>query len=714
MSMTTAGEVDGSSTSSVRKRRAPGKKHNHHDLLLPTLLHLRRCDSLFKGNPMQENRVVLQQKQAATVKLVVEKQLRTTSRRARIRRGGPRASSSSHLPFILVFSCEEMDSVGNVFLEEVVQKVLTFKLPDEESRTVALERFLGRARGASSGSSAPSASSTALQKPLVAGDGQLLSQGRAGEEPSQSLLSQLPSSTRTADQTFQFDSKPFQPTEFLHKYLASKTTGFSFTELELLALRCKEKCEKQDHADEMRAGTNSPGEVGATGGNKMESVKNKQKEPLPGRNYSTSVKTLSASAAAASFLLLPEDVADSLIQEIKQDCMSAKKDLTKQVKLSKKDISWDDIGGMETAKKEILDLIELPLSTDPKTKKLFSSGINKQQQQQTKLRSGVLLFGPPGTGKTLLARTVAAECEVSFLSVKGPELLSMYIGESEANVRKVFQSAKDCLPSVLFFDELDSLAPARGKGSDSGGVMDRIVSQLLTELDQVPSKVFVLGATNRPDLLDSSLLRPGRLDRTIYLGISQDKLPILKAATRKLAIGREVDLAKIAAQLPAAFTGADTANLAQEAYQRALQERTDFIKFELCEGQDVKVTTFLLEVEKIAEEINESATAQNEISSSADTQSGFSKIADGVWEKMATELGVAVETTSGVEEDDTGAGGEVVPRSSSRRQMFLAKSLLEIPVKEKHFLQALEVCHPSVTKKELEKYELLAKEYRNA
>jgi len=123
-----------------------------------------------------------------------------------------------------------------------------------------------------------------------------------------------------------------------------------------------------------------------------------------------------------------------------------------------------------------------------------------------------LLYGPPGTGKTLVAKAVATSCALNFFSVKGPELLNMYIGESEANVRHVFQRARDAKPCVIFFDELDSVAPKRGNHGDSGGVMDRIVSQLLAEIDGMSSSndVFVIGATNRPDLLDPALLRPGR------------------------------------------------------------------------------------------------------------------------------------------------------------------------------------------------------------
>ena len=162
-------------------------------------------------------------------------------------------------------------------------------------------------------------------------------------------------------------------------------------------------------------------------------------------------------------------------------------------------VEWDDIGGLQHVKDAMIETLELPI----KHPELFASGLKK--------RSGILLYGPPGTGKTLVAKAVATTLSLNFLSVKGPELLNMYIGESEANVRKVFQRARDARPCVVFFDELDSLAPKRGDHGDSGGVMDRIVSQLLAELDGMSqSDVFVIGATNRPDLLDPALLRPGR------------------------------------------------------------------------------------------------------------------------------------------------------------------------------------------------------------
>lgn len=166
-------------------------------------------------------------------------------------------------------------------------------------------------------------------------------------------------------------------------------------------------------------------------------------------------------------------------------------------------VTWDDVGGLANVKADILDTIQLPLERP----ELFADGLKK--------RSGILLYGPPGTGKTLLAKAVATSCSLNFFSVKGPELLNMYIGESEANVRRVFQRARDAKPCVIFFDELDSVAPKRGNQGDSGGVMDRIVSQLLAELDGMSdgeggADVFVIGATNRPDLLDPALLRPGR------------------------------------------------------------------------------------------------------------------------------------------------------------------------------------------------------------
>nr|CAG8450293.1 2321_t:CDS:10 [Entrophospora candida] len=237
-------------------------------------------------------------------------------------------------------------------------------------------------------------------------------------------------------------------------------------------------------------------------------------------------------------------------------------------------VTWDDVGGLVSVKNDILDTIQLPLEHP----ELFASGMKK--------RSGVLLYGPPGTGKTLLAKAVATSCSLNFFSVKGPELLNMYIGESEANVRRVFQRARDAKPCVIFFDELDSVAPKRGEKGDSGGVMDRIVSQLLAELDGMgqgseSADVFVIGATNRPDLLDPALLRPGRFDKLLYLGVSQDhetQLKIIEALSRKFRLHPSLDLRTVAKRCPFTYTGADFYALCSDAMLKAMSRTAEAIE----------------------------------------------------------------------------------------------------------------------------------------
>ncbi|TFB00996.1 Peroxisomal biogenesis factor 6 [Trichoderma ghanense] len=229
-------------------------------------------------------------------------------------------------------------------------------------------------------------------------------------------------------------------------------------------------------------------------------------------------------------------------------------------------VTWDDVGGLSNVKEAITETIQLPLERP----ELFAKGMKK--------RSGILFYGPPGTGKTLLAKAIATEYSLNFFSVKGPELLNMYIGESEANVRRVFQRARDARPCVVFFDELDSVAPKRGNQGDSGGVMDRIVSQLLAELDGMSGGddaggVFVIGATNRPDLLDPALLRPGRFDKMLYLGVSdthEKQQTILEALTRKFTLHPSVSLASVSQRLPFTYTGADFYALCSDAMLKAV------------------------------------------------------------------------------------------------------------------------------------------------
>lgn len=248
-------------------------------------------------------------------------------------------------------------------------------------------------------------------------------------------------------------------------------------------------------------------------------------------------------------------------------------------KLNIDTINWSDIGGLSGIKQIITDTILFPLNYP----KLFAS--NEKQLGIT--RSGILLYGPPGTGKTLLAKAISNECELNFLSVKGPELLDMYVGQTEQNVRNLFEKARLNAPCVLFFDELDSLAPIRGRAGDSGGVMDRVVSQLLTEIDGLDkfssatsadtnksSQIFLIAATNRPDLIDGSLLRPGRFDKLIYVPIaksSNERLKILEALLRKLPIEKEFDLTAFIDKCPTNLSGADFYALTNKARQHALK-----------------------------------------------------------------------------------------------------------------------------------------------
>ncbi|CAF4921168.1 unnamed protein product [Rotaria sp. Silwood1] len=238
--------------------------------------------------------------------------------------------------------------------------------------------------------------------------------------------------------------------------------------------------------------------------------------------------------------------------------------LTSQRKAMIPNVHWSDIGGLAIAKKEILNTIQLPLIHPD----LFGD----------LARTGILLYGPPGSGKTLLAKAVATEFSLNFLSVRGPELLNMYVGQSEQNVRDLFERARLASPCILFFDELDSLAPRRGRtSSDSSGVSDRLVSQLLTEIDQQQQghHIFIIGATNRPDLLDDSLLRPGRFDKLIYIGISnehEDRRQMFHALTQKFKIiDEQFDADAFVRSCPLNMTGADFYALASDAYLRAIR-----------------------------------------------------------------------------------------------------------------------------------------------
>jgi len=228
-------------------------------------------------------------------------------------------------------------------------------------------------------------------------------------------------------------------------------------------------------------------------------------------------------------------------------------------------VSWDDIGGLVDVKRELQELVQYPVEHPDKFEK-FGMSPSK----------GVLFYGPPGCGKTLMAKAVANECQANFISVKGPELLTMWFGESESNVRDVFAKARAAAPCVLFFDELDSIAQQRGGSSgDGGGAGDRVMNQLLTEMDGVGAKknVFIIGATNRPDIIDPALMRPGRLDQLIYIPMPdlEARIGILKATLRKSPVHKDVDLGYLAAQTEK-FSGADLTEICQRAAKLAIRE----------------------------------------------------------------------------------------------------------------------------------------------
>ncbi|HNW37728.1 MAG TPA: CDC48 family AAA ATPase, partial [Methanosarcina vacuolata] len=263
---------------------------------------------------------------------------------------------------------------------------------------------------------------------------------------------------------------------------------------------------------------------------------------------------------------IPQEILDKLVvtrDDFKEALKNIEPSAMREVYVEVPHVGWEDIGGLENAKQELIEAVEWPL----KYPELFST-INIKPPR------GVLLFGPPGTGKTLLAKAVASESEANFISIKGPELLSKYVGESERAVRETFRKAKQAAPTVVFFDEIDSIAPQRSSVSDTH-VSERVVSQILTELDGVEElkDVIIVAATNRPDMVDPALLRPGRFDRLIYIkppdNTSREK--IFEIHTQGKPLAEDVNLAELA-DMTEGYVGADIQGICREAAMLALRE----------------------------------------------------------------------------------------------------------------------------------------------
>ncbi|MDY6958146.1 MAG: AAA family ATPase, partial [Halobacteriota archaeon] len=233
------------------------------------------------------------------------------------------------------------------------------------------------------------------------------------------------------------------------------------------------------------------------------------------------------------------------------------------------DVSWDDIGGMSEVKQEIVEAIEWPLM-DPE--KFTKMGIRPPK--------AVLLFGAPGTGKTLIAKAVASQSGANFISVKGPELLSKWVGESEKAVREIFRRARQVSPSIIFFDEIDAMTSVRG-GSEGSKVSEQVVNQLLSEMDGLEKleDVIVIGATNRPDIIDPALLRPGRFDRIVLVGSPdrEGRLEIIKIHTSKMPLSEDVEEEELS-EITNGYVGSDIEALCREAAMFTLREDGEMVE----------------------------------------------------------------------------------------------------------------------------------------
>jgi len=275
-----------------------------------------------------------------------------------------------------------------------------------------------------------------------------------------------------------------------------------------------------------------------------------------------------------------------------EDFVNAYKEITptamREVYIEVPTIHWADIGGLEEVKQELREAVEWPI----KNPEVFS-------RMGIRAPKGILLFGPPGCGKTLLARAVATESEANFITIKGPEVFSKWVGESEKAIREVFRKARMAAPAVIFFDEFDSLVPRRGMGYADSGVSERVISQLLTEMDGIMTleDVVIIAASNRPDIVDPAVLRPGRFDRLIYVPEPDEKarLDIFKLYTKGMPLTKDVDIAELARGTKS-YSGADIEALCREAAMYALRKDV--------KSKEVALSDFQKAMEKIGPSIS--------------------------------------------------------------------------------------------------------------
>jgi transitional endoplasmic reticulum ATPase len=267
---------------------------------------------------------------------------------------------------------------------------------------------------------------------------------------------------------------------------------------------------------------------------------------------------------------VPPEILDRMVVQ-EDDFLSAYREITptamREVYVEVPSVHWKEVGGLDKIKNELEQSVEWPLKKPEVFKRM---GIKPPR--------GILLYGPPGCGKTLLARAVATESEANFIAVKGPEIFSKWVGESEKAIREVFRKARTAAPAIIFFDELDSIIPRRGAGYSDSGATERVISQLLTEMDGIESlqNVVVIAATNRPDILDPAVMRPGRFDRLIDVPAPDAKalMQIFKIHARDMPLSKDVDLSEIAEKAKG-YSGADVEALCREAAMNALRDSID-------------------------------------------------------------------------------------------------------------------------------------------